>query len=301
MPDLNALLIFAKVAEARSFSEAARRMNSPVSTVSRKVADLEAELGVRLLERSTRQLRLTDIGRDVLDQARQTAEINESVLATVSNQMAEVQGTLRLSAPPSIADTLLAPLIMAFNASFPKVRAEVLVTERFVDHIAEGIDLTFRIGRLKDSSLVMRRLLKYRHRLLASPEYLETFGAPQTVHDLNDHRLVAFGGQEKTWTLMSGGRTETIRFRPFFAINDYHGLAQVLSMGAGIGELPSIVCPDQQRPGKLVEVLPDWQFEEADLSLIQLAGRHVPRQVRLFKEYAVRMVPKLYRDLGRST
>lgn len=301
MPDLNALLIFAKVADAQSFSEAARRTNTPVSTVSRKVAELEAELGVRLLERSTRQLRLTDIGRDVLDQARQTAEISEAVLATVSNQMAEVQGTLHLSAPPSISDTLLAPLIMAFNASYPKVRAQVLVTERFADHIAEGFDLTFRIGPLKDSSLVMRRILRYRHRLLASPEYLRDFGVPETARDLNDHRLVAFGDQEKTWTLSNGERAETIRFQPLIAINDYHGLAQALSMGVGIGELPPIACPDHQRPGKLVEVLPDWQFEEIDLSLIQLDGRHVPRHVRLFKEFAVQMVPKLYQDLRRST
>ena len=298
MPDLNALLIFAKMAEAQSFSEAARRMNSPVSTVSRKVAELEAELGVRLLERSTRQLRLTDIGRDVLDQARQTAEINEAVMVTVSNQMTQVQGTLRLSAPPSIADTLLTPLIMAFNASYPKVRAQVLVTERIVDHIAEGFDLTLRIGHLKDSSLVMRRILRYRHRLLASPAYLDTFGSPRSISDLADHRLVAFGGEENSWRLTKANRSDTFRFQPFLAINDYHGLAQALSMGAGIGELPPIVCPDHQRPGQLVEVLPDWQFEEIDLSLIQLAGRHVPRHVRLFKEFAAQMIPKLFKDLA---
>lgn len=300
MPDLNALLIFAKVAEAQSFSEAARRLNKPVSTVSRKVAELEAELGVRLLERSTRQLRLTDIGCDVLDRARQMAEINDSVIATVSNQVAEVRGTLCLSAPPSIADTFLAPLIMAFNASYPKVRTQVLVTERFVDHIAEGFDLTFRIGRLKDSSLVQRRVLLYRHRLLASPAYLHEFGSPKSVNDLTHHRLVAFGRDEKSWTLMKGSRTETIEFQPFFAINDYHGLARALSMGAGIGELPPIACPDHQRPSRLVEVLPDWQFGETELSLIQLAGRQVPRHVRLFKELATQMVPKLYRDFAAA-
>lgn len=298
-PGLNALLIFAKVAEAQSFSEAARRMNSPVSTVSRKVAELEAELGVRLLERSTRQLRLTDIGREVLGRARQTAEISEAVQATVSNQMTEVQGTLRLSAPPSIADTLLAPLIMAFNASYPHVRTRILVTDRLADPIAEDLDLTFRVGHLKDSSLVMRRILRYRHRLLSSPAYLDKAGRPKSLSDLAEHRLVAFGGEEKSWTLTKGKSTETIRFQPHLAINDYHGLAKALSLGAGIGELPPIACTTPLRHAGLVEVLPEWRFAEVDLSLIQLAGRHAPRHVRLFKEFAVQMVPQLYRDLTR--
>jgi DNA-binding transcriptional LysR family regulator len=126
MTDLNSLMIFAKVVEAKSFSEAARLLKMPTSTVSRRVADLEDELGVRLLERSTRSLRLTDVGSEVLEHARHTVELNEAVDNVASNHLSNVSGELRLSAPPSISDSLLAPLIGGFQASYPKVRVQVL-------------------------------------------------------------------------------------------------------------------------------------------------------------------------------
>jgi DNA-binding transcriptional LysR family regulator len=154
MIDLNSLAIFAKVADTRSFSEAARRLKMPISTVSRRVAELEDQLGVGLLERSTRNLRLTDVGAEVFEHAQPSAEISEAVGSIVSNQSASVSGILRLSAPPSISDTLLVRLVGAFQASYPDVRVRILVTDRFVDHIAEGVDLVFRLGPLKGSSLV---------------------------------------------------------------------------------------------------------------------------------------------------
>src|SRR6201993_1082845 len=152
MTDLNSLMIFAKVVEAKSFSEAARLLKMPTSTVSRRVADLEDELGVRLLERSTRSLRLTDVGSEVLEHARHSAELSESVESIVSNHLSNVSGTLRLSAPPSISDSLLAPLVGAFQASYPNVRVHIFITERIVDQIAEGVDLSFRVDpKLEDS------------------------------------------------------------------------------------------------------------------------------------------------------
>src|ERR1700727_2076002 len=146
MTDLNSLALFAKVVEAGSFSEAARRLKMPISTVSRRIAELEDQLGVRLLERSTRNLRLTELGAGVLEHAVRTAELNEAVESVVSNRLSDVSGTLKLSAPPSVSDTLLTPLVTAFQASYPNVRVQILVTERLVDLIAEGVDLAFRLG-----------------------------------------------------------------------------------------------------------------------------------------------------------
>jgi DNA-binding transcriptional LysR family regulator len=153
----------------------------PISTVSRRVAELEDQLGVGLLERSTRNLRLTDVGAEVFEHSQRSAEINEAVVSIVSNQTSTVSGVLRLSAPPSISDTLLVPLVGAFQASYPDVRVQILVTDRFVDHIAEGVDLVFRLGALKDSSLVARKLLTYRHQLVASPAYIERVKPPELV------------------------------------------------------------------------------------------------------------------------
>lgn len=147
--DLNALVIFAKVVEAGSFSEAAKRLSMPVSTVSRRIAELESELGLRLLERSTRNLRLTESGVEILEHARRGVEVGETVSAIVSDRVTNVSGLVRLSTPPSVSDTLVAPLICQFQQTYPNVRVQVLVTERMVDHIAEGIDLVFRLGVMK--------------------------------------------------------------------------------------------------------------------------------------------------------
>jgi len=220
MIDLNSLVIFATVADANSFSEAARRLKMPISTVSRRIAELEDQLGVRLLERSTRNLRLTDVGSEVLEQARRSVEISEAIDNVVSNRLSNISGLLRLSAPPSISDTMLQPLVGAFHASYPDVRVEIFVTDRYVDHIAEGIDLVFRIGAgaERDSSLVAKKIMTYRHRLLASPAYLGKSKPPEKPQDLLAHRLLAFTyfKTENSWTFhhVNGKDKETLSFLP---------------------------------------------------------------------------------------
>jgi DNA-binding transcriptional LysR family regulator len=301
MIDLNSLAMFANVVEARSFSEAARRLKVPISTVSRRVAELEDQLGVGLLERSTRNLRLTDIGAEIFEHAQRSAEIGEAVGNIVSNQSLTVSGMLRLSAPPSISDTLLAPLVGAFQASYPDVRVQILVTDRFVDHIAEGVDLVFRLGPLKDSSLVARKLLTYRHQLVASPAYIDRVKPPQTPRDLLEHRLFAFEHwhPEYRWNFVhaNGRDTEMLTFVPYLSMNDYTGLAAALLAGAGIGDLPPVVQPELIRDGRLVEVMPKWCFRCFDLSMVHLGNRHLSRPLRVFKEFAAQMARTLFPSL----
>src|ERR1700730_4839767 len=247
MSDLNSLIIFAHVIDANGFSKAARRLKMPTSTVSRRVAELEQALGVRLIERSTRSLRLTDVGSEVLEYAHRGAEISEAIDNIASNHLSKVSGNLRLAAPPSISDSLLAPIVVAFQKEFPDVYIQVFVTERIVDQIAEGVDLAFRVGELEDSSLVARRILTYRHQLVASPGYLEKRAPPKTPRDLLGHRLLAFSfwRPEYSWTLTRANGTdkETLTFQPYLSINEYAGLATALLTGTGIGEIPPIVQP----------------------------------------------------------
>jgi DNA-binding transcriptional LysR family regulator len=273
----------------------------PISTVSRRIAELEDRLGVRLIERSTRNLRLTELGAEVLEHAIRSAELSEAVESIVSNRLVDVSGTLRLSSMPSVSDTLTTPLVTAFQASYPNVRVQILVTERMVDLIADGIDLAFRLGPLKDSSLVARRILAYRHQLVASPSYLKDRKPPRTPQDLLSHRLLTFSywKPENSWTFVhkDGGDKETLTFQPHLSMNDFAGLAPALVAGAGIGDLPPVVQPSLIKEGRLVEVMPDWRFRTYDLSLVHVGNRHLSKPCRLFKEFAVQMAPTLFPNL----
>ena len=300
MTDLNSLMIFAKVVEAKSFSDAARRLKIPLSTVSRRVADLEKQLGVRLIERSTRRLRLTDVGSEVFEQGKHSVEISEAVDNIASSHLSSVSGELRLAAPPSISDSLLAPLVGAFQLSYPNVRIQVFITDRVVDQIAEGVDLAFRVDpQLKDSSLIARKILTYRHQLVASPAYLAACKPPDKPSDLLQHRLLAFSFWKpmNVWSFVNGKRKETLTFHPHLAMNDYAGLAAALLAGTGIGDLPPLVQPELLREGRLVEVMPDWRFTLFHLWLVHTGNRYITRPVRVFKEFAAKTASRLFPDL----
>ena len=170
----------------------------------------------------------------------------------------------------------------------------VLRRDKEADHEA-----VLRVGPLEDSTLIARKVLRYRHQLVASSEYLKNNKAPKKPSDLLNHRLLAFSfwNQQCTWTFDSGKKQETIKFSPNIAMNDYAGLANALVSGAGIGDLPPIVLPGLIKKGVLVEVMPKWRFHAIDILVVHLGNRHIPRPVRLFKEFAVQMAPTLFDDL----
>ena len=181
----------------------------------------------------------------------------------------------------------------------PNVHVQVFIADRIVDQIAEGVDLVFKIGeQLKDSSLVARRILTYRHQLVASPVYLAKCNAPKTPQDLLDHRLLAFSfwTPENSWNFAqaNGKKKETLTFRPFLSMNDYAGLATALVAGTGIGDLPPLVQPELLRAGRLVEVMPGWHFSIFHLWVVHLGNRYITRPVRVFKEFATQMAPTLF-------
>ena len=178
-------------------------------------------------------MRFTELGAEVLEHAVRSAELSEAVESIVSNRLTDVSGTLRLSAMRSVSDTLLTPLVTAFQRSYPSVRVQILVTERMVDLIAEGVDLAFRLRMLKDSCLVARKILTYRYQLVASPCYLKDRPAPKVPADLLNHRLLTFSHWRPT-NSKNGKDKETVTFEPYFSMNDYGGLAPALVAGAGM-------------------------------------------------------------------
>ncbi len=301
MSDLNTLVVFAKVVSMGSFSAAAKRLKMPVSTVSRRIAELENQLGVRLLERSTRKLRLTDIGAEVLEQAQKSAKISETVDSIVTNQLTEVTGNLRLSAPPNISASVIVPIVSAFQTIHPNVRVQVFVTDRIVDHISEGIDIAFRFGNLKNSALIARPVLHYRHQLVATPSYLEQHPILRHPTELLDHKLLAFSSSmgETSWEFTRNNEVCSVDFVPHLSMNDFSGLIAATLQDKGIAVIPPIVAPDMMRDGKLIELIPDWKLRSFDMSLIFLGNRHTSKAVRIFKEFAIQMLPKMFPDLPK--
>ena len=299
--DLNALMIFARVVEAKSFSEAARRLAMPVSTVSRRVADLEEEFGARLLVRSTRSVRPTAEGAQVLLEARSVVDIADSLDRWKAGRRAGASETLRLASPPSISDTLLAPLLGRFRLVCPAIDVKVFVSGRIAEDFPNDIDLQIKIGPQRQAETGRQKLVSYRHQLVASPAYLRGAAPPAAPRDLLDHPLLAFAfpGVESTWTLskVGGSSREVLRFRPHVAISDYAGLASIMLADGGIGDLPPVVQPDLMRDGRLVEVLPGWTLPVFDLCLVHPAHRSPSRAMQAFKDFAADTVPTLFSQL----
>ena len=295
MIDRNAMALYVKVVENNSFSRAAEREGIPVSTISRKISELEKALGVRLLERSTRRLRMTEIGQDYYERCRRGLEEFETANLMVKDQQAQVSGRLRLSVPPSISDVLVIPLIEDFQALYPNAIVNCLVTDRHVNHIEDGIDISLRVGDLKDSSLVARRLLRYRSVLVASPKYLERAGTPSHPNELPLHGLVAFSRWELavTWVLENNGEKHKVNVQPRIAINDYAGVQSAVINSLGISEIPSIICGPAIQDGRLVEIMPEWQFSPVTLSAVYPSNRNLSRLVRLFKDFCVERIEAL--------
>ena len=285
--DKNAMAQYVKVVEAGSFSKAAAREGVPVSTLSRKIAELEKALGVRLLERSTRQLRMTDIGQDYFELCRRGLTEFEAADALMTDRRTEISGRLRISIPPSMSDLVIVPLFAAFQKVYPKVMVHCLVTERYVDHIADGVDVSLRVGHRNDSSLVAPTVAILRPRLVASPGYLVGIQALTHPHQIAPHVNVAFSRWERPvqWTLCCGDDTVQVKPEPRLVLNDYAGVQQGVVDGLGISEVPSFICEAALNDGRLVEVLPEWRFATIPMAATYPSNRYLSPLVRAFKDF----------------
>jgi DNA-binding transcriptional LysR family regulator len=285
--DKNAMAQYVKVVEAGSFSKAAAREGLPVSTLSRKIAELEKALGVRLLERSTRQLRMTDIGRDYFELCRRGLTEFDAADALMTDRRTEISGRLRISIPPSMSDLIMLPLFAAFQKVYPNAVVHCLVTERDVDHIADGVDVSLRVGHRHDSSLVAPTVAILRPRLVASPGYLAGIEALTHPHEIVPHVNVAFSRWERPvqWTLGRGDDTVQVKPEPRLVLNDYAGVQQGVVDGLGISEVPSFICDAALNDGRLVEVLPKWRFATITMAATYPSNRYLSPLVRAFKDF----------------
>lgn len=286
--DLDAVAVFVRVVQAGSFSRAARLLGMPNTTVSAKVARLEKHLGVTLIQRTTRRLRVTPAGQSFFARCmRGLAEI-ETAEAELSSEAAEPRGTLRITVSGDVAHSLLPPIAAHYLRTYPQMRIEVLVTNRVVDLVGEGVDLAIRAAELRDSTLVARRFMPITAGLWASRTYLSRHGTPDTVEDLKNHACLVFSrAPGRALRLSDGRRMAEIPLDGRIVVDDLETVRAFVLQGEGIGPLPDLLARDHARDGSLVRVLPRWTWKAGALSFVYPRQPFVPAKVRAFIDLAI--------------
>ena len=282
--DLNDLRVFVRVVDRGAFAKAARELRVPTSTVSRTVARLEARVGARLLQRTSRSVSTTAEGRTLYASVSDAIAALERATHALEPASRTPKGILRLAAPAEIACTFLAEVVVAFGERYPHVQVDVALTNRAVNLVDEGYDMAVRAAaRLADSSLIAKKLGDLDHGLFASPRYLDEHGAPRSPDELARHRCVAFRAKdlERTWLLDD----VEVPVRAHIGADDFSYVRAAVIAGGGIGLMPRLVCARDEAAGRLVRVLPSFGAKGAGLYILHPQSTHVPARVTAFRSF----------------
>ena len=281
--NLNRAILFARVVEAGSLTRAASESGLATSSVSRSLVRLEQDLGVRLLQRTTRKLNLTAAGRAYFDQIRGAIAVIDEASAAASEMGSEPRGLVRATAPPSLGSTLIG-IIGAFLAKHPQIRIELSCSQRLVDLVDQGFDLAVRIGRPRDSSLIMRRVGRLQSGLFASRSYVRRRGQPRSPADLERHDCVMFRSQggKVRWRLLDGKQEQVIEVSGPIAVDDIPSAHQAIVSGIGVGPISFFMS---SRLPNLVRVLPRYVLADLPVSLVSPSKRLEPARVVLFRDF----------------
>jgi DNA-binding transcriptional LysR family regulator len=282
--DTDQLDLFVQAAAAGSLSKAARRLGLTPMSASRRLAALEAALGVRLMHRTTRAVALTPEGEAFLPHAQAMLEIAAAARESVAPDGRQtIAGLLRVTAPAAFGRKVVAPLIPAFLAAYPELRVDLQLTDSVVDIVAAGFDVAVRIGRLRESSLVARKLAPNARVLCAAPAYLERSGTPRTIDDLSRHEGLTLSGMTHWPFETAGGRKREVRVAGRFTSSSIEALHQACIGGLGLALLSIWDVVDELRSGTLVEVRLDAALpQEFAIWAVYPSSRHVPPKVRAF-------------------
>jgi DNA-binding transcriptional LysR family regulator len=279
--------LFARIVERGSLSDAARDLGLSKSLVSRRLGQLEDRLGARLVNRTTRRLALTDIGREFNERARRVLLEAEDAEACARDASTELSGRLRIAAPVSFGARHLAPALAAFLADHPKVEVELELNDRFVDLVGEGYDLAIRSGQLEDSSLIVRPIAEARIQLAAAPAYLARRGTPESPGDLTRHVCLVYGNQpaSRVWRFRVGDKWVMPAIRAQLTANNGDLLCRAAIEGLGIVALPSFILGPALAAARLQLLLPDLPMPEQPIQAIYPGGRPAPQRLRRFVEF----------------
>ncbi|WP_335617616.1 LysR family transcriptional regulator [Kushneria konosiri] len=293
MMDLNALRTFERVAATGSFTSAARHFHMAVSSVSRQVGALEKSLGVRLLYRHTRAVTLTEAGRQYYEQIRGTLEQIDQATEALKSPAQAPSGTLHINSPVAFGRHQVVPLLRGFQQRYPNVRAELLLTDALTDPVREGSDITFRVGRLADSSLIARPLAPMHYVAVAAPDYLARHGTPATPEALRDHDCLLYQGElgRQRWYFQAPKDEAPTAFELTGSLysNDADSLLQAAILGQGIVLFPTWLIDEALRLRQLIPLLREWRCEvvpeQRMIHVLTTDGRLRTPKVAAFMDY----------------
>jgi len=287
MDKLDAMNAFTKVVAAGSYAEAARRLGLTRSAVSKAVMELEQILGARLLDRTTRRVTPTEAGRAYYQRTLSIlADIEETELQ-ISRLHEEPRGVLKVNAPMSFGILYLGEAVAAFMTRYPELQVELVLNDRFIDPLEEGVDVTVRIGALADSSLIARRLAPAHRVLVAAPGYIARHGTPETLAALAEHRCLAYGHMAAThrWQLTADGAATAVEINAALCSNNGEVLRAAALAGNGIANLPTFLVGPDIAAGRLVPVLPHNPPTSLGIFALYAPNRYLAAKTRLFIDF----------------
>lgn len=288
MDRFDAMRAFVSVADLEGFAPAARKLGVSASAVTRLIAGLEAQLGARLLQRTTRSVTLTDIGARYLERARRILGDLEEAESSVQSERTRPSGKLVVSAPLMFGRLHVGPLMSAFLKKYPDVSAELRLSDRMVNLVDEGIDLAVRIGHLADSSVVARAVGDMRRVVAASPRYLKARGTPVTPSDLAGHEVIQFaGGNAPEWRFIEKGREVRIPAVSRFATNSTDAALLYAEQGGGLISVLAYQAEEALKAGRLKIVLADFELPPLPIHLVYPTSRLLSAKVRAFIDLVV--------------
>lgn len=298
MDRLHEIEVFIAVAEAGSFAKAGTRLRLSPPAVTRAVSALEDRLGARVFNRTTRSVTITDVGQRFLESARRVLVDLDTAEKEAVGETAMPQGHLTITASVTFGRSALPPVVCGFLSQHPRVTTSVLLLDRVVNLVEEGVDVAVRIGNLPDSSLVAKRIGAVRQLLVASPDYLAKRGTPDTPTDLRLHSMIAFTGlmPNREWRFLNGPKQGSVSLNPTFEINDAGVAIQAAEEGHGVTLALSYMVSDQVRDGTLVPILDAFTLPPQPVHLVYPHARLVAPKVRAFVDFAA---PRLKTTLDR--
>ena len=295
MENLNAMVVFVRVAETKSFTAAAKRLGISPSGVSKAVGRVEEELGVRLLNRTTRTVSLTDDGASFFERCRQILAEIEDAETTLTCTRSIPHGRLRVQMPVVFGGCVIVPALAGFTERHPGLTLDVELSDRIVDLAEEGLDATIRIGKLEDSRLIARKLCDLNFVICASPQYLKHRGEPKSPDDLDQHSCLGYllphTGRYREWKFAKDGLRFSKAVSGRLNLNNAESLLAATIAGAGIATMASFVAADAIKAGRLVLVLRNYISVGPQVSVVYLRSRHLSPRIQAFVEFLSQVAP----------